>query len=332
MVRRFAAFTVLTLVLATIGTAVVTASADPGNAAPAKTTAPPPPGSPTTGPGDSGTPTSSLWPTTTPPTATTFPDVTRTPPPPSPTTTPGAHPATVPPPPTETVTTIGGVPGAFDAPTFFGEFYGALSLDPVDALGMVEVAAIRSPADGFLFHEIGATIAIFAHTSQPLPAYTVTPSGPAVQICRDDGVCETYSDFVMDGPLLDSFSIDGQPLADRASTYLRDTTIESLTISELAAVRRPRDELLSIVVVMETSIQGGVTVSWDQATYVDASGRGIPVDLAASNYPARLEADGFDVAHVSFPGGVHGGQLVLPFTSDTTGVATTIRVPVVLGS
>lgn len=318
MKRRFAAFAVLAVAGGTIGTAVAAAGTNPG--APAKTTAPPP-GSPTTGP---GTPSSTLWPTTAPPTATTSPGSGKTSLPSPSTTAPGM----ITPPPT--VTTTGGVPAAFDATTFFTEFYGTLGLNPVDALDMVEVAAVRSPADGFLFHEIGATIAIFANTSQPLPTYTVTPNGPAVQVCRDDGVCETLSDFVMEGALLQSFSIDGQPLTDRASVYLRDTTVESLTISELAAVRRPRDESLSIVVVMETSTQGGATIAWEQATYADASGQQIPVDPSVGHYPARLEADDFGIAHVMFPGGVHGGQLVIPITTDVTGVPTTIRVPVVL--
>ena len=49
-----------------------------------------------------------------------------------------------------------------------------------------------------------------------------------------------------------------------------------------------------------------------------------------SQYPVRIEDGDVDVAHVSFAGAQHGGQLVIPITTDQTGVATTIRIPIVV--
>ena len=43
-----------------------------------------------------------------------------------------------------------------------------------------------------------------------------------------------------------------------------------------------------------------------------------------------MEDGGLDVAHVSFVGAQHGGQLVIPITTDQTGVATTIRIPIIV--
>ena len=179
-----------------------------------------------------------------------------------------------------------------------------------------------------MLHEAVVAIAIFGHTTAPLPSYTVVADGPAVAVCRDDGACESFSDFVLVGAALDTFAIDGQPMAQRASAYERQTTVEALTIEASYAVRRPRDELLSVVLLLAAE-GGGTTFGWEQASYVDATGRQYPIDVANSHVPARLEDGEFDVAHVSFPGAQHGGQLVIPITTDLTGVATTIRIPVV---
>jgi hypothetical protein len=217
----------------------------------------------------------------------------------------------------------------FDAFSFLSEFYRQLGIDPFTAAELGEQTALGSSADAFVFHEAGVAISILGHTSAPLPAYTVTAADPAVNVCRDDGRCEMFSDFVLANSLLTSFSLDGVPMIDRVSSFERETTVEALTIEASFAVRRPSDDLLSVVVLLAAA-GGGITFGWEQTTYLDASGRQYPIDAVASQFPARMEDGDFDVAHVSFAGAQHGGQLVVPITTDVTGVATTIRIPVVV--
>ena len=288
----------------------VSTSSQATTSPPVKTTTPPP--------GTTVAPSTTLWPATTAvPTSTLVAPQTTTFPP---QTTDLPTQTTSFPPPTA---------ATFDAFTLLRDFYGQLAVDPFVAADHIEQTARGSAAEAFLFHEVGVAIAIFGNTSAPLPAYTVTANGPAVSVCRDDGVCESFSDFIVDGALLDTFSIDGQPMDQRISGYERPTTVEALTIDAAFAVRRPRDELLSVVVLL-TAAGGGTTFAWEQAMYVDASGRQYPVDQPTSQYPVRIEDGDLDVAHVSFAGAQHGGQLVIPITTDQTGVATTIRIPIIV--
>ena len=173
----------------------------------------------------------------------------------------------------------------FDGFTLLRDFYGRLGVDPFSAAELVDQAAPGSTAEAFLYHEVGVAIAIFDHTSAPLPAYTVTQTGPAVSVCRDDGVCETFGDFVAVAGALDTFTLDGQPMDDRAGSYQRLTTVEALTLDASFGVRRPRDELLSVVALL-TAEGGGTTFAWEQTAYVDATGQQLPIDVATSLYPA----------------------------------------------
>ena len=220
----------------------------------------------------------------------------------------------------------------FDALSFLRDYYAGMASDPFSASVLAEENAVESsPAMAFLFHEAIAAGSIYAHTNDPLPTYTVTADGPAVGVCRnDDNRCEIFSDFVLAGGLLDSFSIDGQSIEQWTSMYERVTTVETLTIDGIFAVRRPSDGLLSVGLLLDSS--GGETAfGWEQATYVDAAGRSFSIDAAASEFPGSMEAGGLDVAHVSFAGAEHGGQLSIPITSDAE-VFTEITVPVVLPS
>jgi hypothetical protein len=96
-------------------------------------------------------------------------------------------------------------------------------------------------------------------------------------------------------------------------------------------VRRPSDEHLSVVVLLQAA-GGAVSFDWPAATYIDVTGRQFPVDQAASQYPSRMADGDFDIAHVSFAGANHGGQLTIPITTDITGAPTTIRIPVTSAS
>ncbi len=103
-----------------------------------------------------------------------------------------------------------------------------------------------------------------------------------------------------------------------------------MTIDASFAVRRPRDGLLSVALLL-SSTGGGTAFGWEQATYVDSTGRSFAIDAGNSEFPGFMEDGGVGVAHVSFAGAEHGGQLSIPITSDS-GVATTIPVPVVVRS
>jgi hypothetical protein len=243
------------------------------------------------------------------------------------TTTMAAATTTLPSPPT---TSSAGAT-TFDALAFLGDYYAGMASDPfVTSLLADENAVADSPAMSFLHHEAIVAGSIYAHTNDPLPSYTVTAEGPAVSVCRDDGACETFSDFVLADGRLDSFSVDGQSIEQWTSVYDRVTTAETLTIDASFAVRRPGDGLLSVGLLLDS--RGGDTAfGWELATYVDATGRSFSIDSAASEFPGSMQAGGLDVAHVSFAGAEHGGQLSIPITSDS-GVATAINIPVVVPS
>jgi hypothetical protein len=222
-------------------------------------------------------------------------------------------------------------PVTFDGYTFLDDFYSQLAVDPFAAASVAETMAPESDAYAFVLHEAGAAIAIYQNTTVPLPNYTVTDNGATVSVCDDPGGCDSFGDFRIAGVALDTFSIDGEPLAQRVSAFERPTTVEALTIDGSYALRRPRDEALSVVVLVGSE-GGGTTFVWEQASYVDLAGTPFAIDPGASQYPTRLEDGQVTVAHVTFPGAAHGGQLEIPITTDLTRVATTIRIPVTLRS
>jgi hypothetical protein len=303
MGRRLAALVVVVAPVALLATAVSSA-APPVPEQPPKTTSPPNP---------SATVATTVWPTTStagPQPPTTSGPVTST-----------VDAAAVP---TTASTTI-----TFDGFTFLRNFYNLLAVDPFAAAELAEATALGSDAYAFVLHEAGVAIAIYNNTSVQLPGYTVTDNGTTVSVCRDDATCESFGDFRIAGVLLDTFSIDGQPLSDRASTFERPTTVETLTIDGNYAVRRPRDEVLSVVVLLAAE-GGGTTFVWERASYVDVAGRQFAIDPATSQFLPRLEDGEFNVAHLTFAGAQHGGQVVIPITNDLTRVATTIRIPVTL--
>jgi hypothetical protein len=238
----------------------------------------------------------------------------------APTTLPAA--TTLAPPPTTSVT------GQFDPATFLTDFYTTIGTFPADAVDLIEQLDPGSPAELFFLHELFAAIAVFANTNAPLPTYTVTPAGTGFTVCRDGAVCETFADFVVNAGGLESFRLDGQPIDDRVAGFVRPTTVETLTVDGAIALRRPRDEALSVVVLL-TSTGGGTSFAWEQASYADETGRTYPLDLSASQFPVRIEDGDGAIAHVTYPGARAGGQLTFPITSDQTGVPTTVRVPIV---
>jgi hypothetical protein len=230
-----------------------------------------------------------------------------------------------------TVPTSPTAPITFDGFTFLDNFYSQLAVDPFAAANVAEMTAPGSDAYAFVLHEAGAAIAIYNNTTVPLPNYTVTDNGATVSVCNDADECDSFGDFRIAGVALDTFSIDGEPLAQRVSAFERPTTVEALSVDGNYALRRPRDEALSVVVLLGSE-GGGTTFFWERASYVDIAGNPFAIDPAASQYPQRIEDGQFTVAHVTFAGAQHGGQLEIPITTDLTRVATTIRIPVTLRS
>jgi hypothetical protein len=227
------------------------------------------------------------------------------------------------------VPTSATAPITFDGYTFLDNFYAQLAVDPFAAARVAETTAPGSDAYAFVLHEAGVAIAIYNNTALPLPNYTVADDGATVKVCDDAGECDTFGDFRIAGARLDTFSIDGQPVAERVSSFERPTTVEAVTVDASYALRRPRDDALSVVVLLGSE-GGGTNFFWERASYVDLAGSPFAIDQAASQYPARLEDGEFTVAHATFPGAPHGGQLEVPITTDLTRVATTIRIPVTL--
>ena len=120
------------------------------------------------------------------------------------------------------------------------DFYGQLAVDPFAAANVAEMTAPGSDAYAFVLHEAGVAIAIYNNTTVPLPNYTVTDNGATVSVCNDADECDSFGDFRIAGVALDTFSIDGQPMAERVSAFERPTTVEALTSTPATPCAAPR--------------------------------------------------------------------------------------------
>jgi hypothetical protein len=89
-------------------------------------------------------------------------------------------------------------------------------------------------------------------------------------------------------------------------------------------------DFLALVIAIDPGPET-VTVLWDDVVYVDPSGVELPVDLAASAYPAEItpRPDGRDQSVVlQFPTAELGGELVLTFTTGSSSTPVEARVTV----
>ena len=160
---------------------------------------------------------------------------------------------------------------------------------------------------------------------------TTTPieGDPAVEVCVD-GFCDELSGFVVSDGLLQSFELNGVPIDDRVAAPSKATKFGDVGIRVIGAFERVTVDELAVVVAVDPGAET-LTVPWDEVFYVDPSGTEIPVDLAASAYPAEItpRRDGQDQPVVlQFPTAQLGGELVLPYTTAATAPPIEARVTV----
>jgi hypothetical protein len=236
---------------------------------------------------------------------------------------------------TAVTTTIAGQTPVFEPVDFFGDFYFQVNADPGEAGDLPRRVVAGSPAEAFLTYVLGFASARIDSRQGPFEPFTAdaatTPieGEPAVEICAD-GFCDELSGFVISDGLLQSFQLNGVPLDDRVAAPSKATMFGDVGIRVIGAFERVTVDELAVVIAVEP---GGetLTVPWDEVVYVDPSGVEIPVDLAASAYPAEItpRPDGQDQPVVlQFPTAELGGELVMTFTSAASTTPVEARVTV----
>jgi hypothetical protein len=250
----------------------------------------------------------SLWIATTPP-----PTI------PPPITVPTSVPTSVP------VTGPTVAPGAsFDGFAWFSEVYATLAGDdPFGLLDLAERTTVRNTAaEVFTVYLLGAHVADQLDGGMPMPEYTVTPNGKAVQVCADATVCTLYADFFAPTGLLETFSVNGVPLT--ASATFRGVAVESVSVDLALCVIQP-DTSLSCVVLLQSE-GASAALTWEQAVFTATDGRQFGLDVAHSSFTPSIPDGGFGSARLVFPGAPVDGQLTVPLVSGLTGTQNTLTL------
>ena len=214
---------------------------------------------------------------------------------------------------------------SFDGLKWLTDVYAAVADDPFALLDISEQSVvINTPADLFVAHLLGVAITEQVDAGIDPPAYTVTAEGKAVRVCAGATLCDVFSDFYAPTGLLESFSINGAPLAVSAST--RRVNVESLTI-ESALCRLRSDGVLSCALLL-TSEGASTALHFDQSSFTATDGRQFGPDPAASVFTRSINDGGFGSAHLLFPGAPLEGDIAVPIVSGMSGTPTTATVTV----
>lgn len=212
---------------------------------------------------------------------------------------------------------------AFDGQKWLAEVYAAVVDDPFTLIDVAERSVvINSQADLFIAHLLGVAIAEQVDAGIDPPEYTVTGDGKAVQVCVDDTKCDVFSDFHAPTGLLESFSINGEPLAVSVST--RRINVESLAIDS-ALCRSQSEGVLSCALLL-TSEGASTALHWDQAFFTATDGRQFAPDLTTSVFSRSIADGGFGSAHLIFPGAPFEGEISLPIVSGMSGTPTVVSI------
>jgi hypothetical protein len=229
-------------------------------------------------------------------------------------------PATVPGPPA----TGSSAPSSFDGLAWFTELYATLAGDdPFALIDLAERTTVRNTsADVFTVYLLGAHVADQLDGGMPMPEYTVTANGKAVQVCADGTTCALYGDFFAPTGLLESFSVNGVPLV--ASASFRDTAVESVSVDLALCVMQPVTSVSCVILLRSEGASAAFT--WEQAALTAADGRQFGVDVASSVFTASVPDGGFGSARLVFPAATIDGQLTIPLVSGVTGTPTTLTI------
>ena len=169
---------------------------------------------------------------------------------------------------------------------------------------------------------LGAHVADQLDGGLPMPVYTVTPNGKAVQVCADGTACTTYSDFFAPTGLLESFSINGMPLT--ASASFREARVESVSVDLGLCIALP-DTSVSCVVLLRSE-GASAAITWEQAVLTATDGRQFGLDVTRSVFTPSVPDGGFGSARLVFPGATVDGQLTIPIVSGQTGTPNTLTL------
>jgi hypothetical protein len=213
---------------------------------------------------------------------------------------------------------------SFDGLAWFTELYATLvGDDPFALIDLADRTTVRNTgADVFTVYLLGAHVADQLDGGLPMPEYTVTANGKAVQVCVDGTACTLYSDFVAPTGLLESFSINGVPLV--ASASFRDTGVESVSVDLALCLMQP-DTSVSCVILLRSE-GASAALTWEQAVLSATDGRQFGLDVARSVFTPSVPDGGFGSARLVFPAATIDGQLTIPFVSGVTGTPTTLTI------
>jgi hypothetical protein len=236
---------------------------------------------------------------------------------------------------TAVTTTIAGQVPEFVPVDFFGDFYFQINADPYQPGDLPQRVVTGSPADAWVTYVLGFASARLDSRLGPFEPFTAdattTPieDEPAVEVCGD-GYCDEFSGFVISDGRLQTFQVNGVPIDGRLAAPSKATQFGDVGIRVVGGFERVTVDLLALVIAIDPGPET-VTVLWDDVVYVDPSGVELPVDLAASAYPAEIppRPDGHDQPVVlQFPTAELGGELVMTFTTASSSTPVEARVTV----
>jgi hypothetical protein len=236
---------------------------------------------------------------------------------------------------TAVTTTIAGQVPEFVPVDFFGDFYFQINADPFQQGDLPQRVVTGSPADAWVTYVLGFASARLDSRIGPFEPFTAdattTPieGEPAVEVCGD-GYCDEFSGFVISDGRLQSFQVNGVPIDGRLAAPSKATQFGDVEIGVVGGFERVTTDLLAVVIAIDPGDET-LTVPWNEVVYVDPSGEEIPVDLAASAYPAEIapRPDGQPQPVVlQFPTAELGGELVMTFTTASSSAPVEARVTV----
>lgn len=166
---------------------------------------------------------------------------------------------------------------SFDA---FSYFIAMFSANPKEFDGLQLVTAPGSPADAYLaFQREAAETASELGIELPPANVYLTPRGP--RMCpTPESPCSDFTDIVVSGGLVETFSVDGVPIAPRLGVPGAPVTVGDTTFGVMAAYRTVSADGLAIYLEIDSTAP--VALDLATATYLDRDGTQTPIDVETS--------------------------------------------------
>ena len=193
----------------------------------------------------------------------------------------------------------------------------AASFDPLDFFGAVFMADLAqldeqrqwvqpdSPADAYLdFQELYlAAVQILGGEIDRGYVY-LTPD--EIRVCLDDASCYAVTDLEVEEEQLVSFTIDGEPLAERLGRPGEPIRVGTTTVHLGAAYQTVNGDHLAALVAITP---GGDAVGLSTAVYVDGDGNQTPIDRDLSFGLVDGRPSELTIAMLAFPDAAPGGEI-----------------------